>query len=81
LIDDRHLRFVGRAREVVSTAEKTAKKRPKIGLVLSGGGTRGFAHIGGKLYFGNWYEAGSLSETFTHCIVISRFRKIADVFI
>ncbi|OYT17914.1 MAG: hypothetical protein B7C24_00110 [Bacteroidetes bacterium 4572_77] len=26
--------------------EKTLKKKPKIGLVLSGGGARGFAHIG-----------------------------------
>jgi len=34
------------AQETVSTPEKTPKKRPKIGLVLSGGGARGFAHIG-----------------------------------
>jgi len=32
--------------EIVPTPEKTPKKRPKIGLVLSGGGARGFAHIG-----------------------------------
>lgn len=32
--------------EIVSTQEKIQKKRPKIGLVLSGGGARGFAHIG-----------------------------------
>ncbi|MDQ3323789.1 MAG: patatin-like phospholipase family protein, partial [Acidobacteriota bacterium] len=32
--------------ETVPTPENTPKKRPKIGLVLSGGGARGFAHIG-----------------------------------
>ena len=32
--------------EILRTPEKTPKKRPKIGLVLSGGGARGFAHIG-----------------------------------
>ncbi|HXG84242.1 MAG TPA: patatin-like phospholipase family protein [Pyrinomonadaceae bacterium] len=32
--------------EVVPTLEKIQKKRPKIGLVLSGGGARGFAHVG-----------------------------------
>ncbi|HLM59544.1 MAG TPA: patatin-like phospholipase family protein, partial [Pyrinomonadaceae bacterium] len=35
-----------RAQEIVPTPENTPKKRPKIGLVLSGGGARGFAHIG-----------------------------------
>jgi len=35
-----------RAQETVQPSEKTAKKRLKIGLVLSGGGARGFAHIG-----------------------------------
>jgi NTE family protein len=35
-----------RAQETVQPPDKTAKKRPKIGLVLSGGGARGFAHIG-----------------------------------
>ncbi len=34
------------AQETVSTPENTPKKRPKIGLVLSGGGARGFAHVG-----------------------------------
>ncbi len=34
------------AQETVSASENTPKKRPKIGLVLSGGGARGFAHIG-----------------------------------
>ncbi len=34
------------AQEAVSTFENNPKKRPKIGLVLSGGGARGFAHIG-----------------------------------
>jgi len=35
-----------RAQEIVQPSEKLPKKRPKIGLVLSGGGARGFAHIG-----------------------------------
>jgi len=35
-----------RAQETVQPSEKTAKKRLKIGLVLSGGGARGFAHVG-----------------------------------
>lgn len=35
-----------RAQETVQPSENTRKKRPKIGLVLSGGGARGFAHIG-----------------------------------
>jgi NTE family protein len=34
------------AQESLSSSEKTSKKRPKIGLVLSGGGARGFAHVG-----------------------------------
>ena len=29
-----------------NTANKTVKKRPKVGLVLSGGGAKGFAYIG-----------------------------------
>ncbi|CAN5146827.1 patatin-like phospholipase PlpD [soil metagenome] len=32
--------------QTTQTSEKTQTKRPKIGLVLSGGGARGFAHIG-----------------------------------
>jgi NTE family protein len=32
--------------QVVSAQDATSKKRPKIGLVLSGGGAKGFAHIG-----------------------------------
>ena len=32
--------------QTIQTPENTPKKRPKIGLVLSGGGARGFAHIG-----------------------------------
>ncbi len=35
-----------RAQEITPTPERTQKTRPKIGLVLSGGGARGFAHIG-----------------------------------
>ncbi|TDD99813.1 patatin-like phospholipase family protein [Flavobacterium cellulosilyticum] len=31
---------------LASQAQDTIKKRPKIGLVLSGGGAKGFAHIG-----------------------------------
>jgi NTE family protein len=34
------------AQEPDSTPENVKKTRPKIGLVLSGGGARGFAHIG-----------------------------------
>ena len=35
------------AQQADSSAEKIApKKRPRIGLVLSGGGARGFAHVG-----------------------------------
>jgi NTE family protein len=37
--------FVG-AQENTPAPEKIQKTRPKIGLVLSGGGARGFAHIG-----------------------------------
>ena len=32
--------------QVAVAQETIAKKRPKIGLVLSGGGAKGFAHIG-----------------------------------
>ncbi len=32
--------------QTIQTTENTTKKRLKIGLVLSGGGARGFAHIG-----------------------------------
>jgi NTE family protein len=32
--------------EIKPTPENILKKRPKIGLVLSGGGARGFAHVG-----------------------------------
>ncbi|MDQ2747244.1 MAG: patatin-like phospholipase family protein [Acidobacteriota bacterium] len=32
--------------KVVSVAENSAPQRPRIGLVLSGGGARGFAHVG-----------------------------------
>lgn len=32
--------------QVVPAPVSTSKKRPKIGLVLSGGGARGFAHVG-----------------------------------
>ncbi len=35
-----------RAQETIQPPENNPKKRPKIGLVLSGGGARGFAHIG-----------------------------------
>jgi NTE family protein len=35
-----------RAQEIPPASENNPKKRPKIGLVLSGGGARGFAHIG-----------------------------------
>lgn len=34
------------AQSVNSSSSDTVKKRPKIGLVLSGGGARGFAHVG-----------------------------------
>ena len=34
------------AQQTAQTSEIAPKKRPKIGLVLSGGGARGFAHIG-----------------------------------
>lgn len=34
------------AQENIETPNESPKKRPKIGLVLSGGGARGFAHIG-----------------------------------
>ena len=34
------------AQSVNPSPENAPKKRPKIGLVLSGGGARGFAHIG-----------------------------------
>ena len=32
--------------QTIPKTENTPKKRPKIGLVLSGGGARGFAHVG-----------------------------------
>ncbi|HXG85994.1 MAG TPA: patatin-like phospholipase family protein [Pyrinomonadaceae bacterium] len=38
--------FSAIAQETNPTPENIPKKRPKIGLVLSGGGARGFAHIG-----------------------------------
>ena len=34
------------AQQVNASLPPTTKKRPKIGLVLSGGGARGFAHVG-----------------------------------
>jgi NTE family protein len=40
----RHLSFT--LRNHFQALKKPPKKRPKIGLVLSGGGARGFAHIG-----------------------------------
>lgn len=38
--------IVIKAQDEVSTKNVQTSKRPKIGLVLSGGGARGFAHIG-----------------------------------
>ena len=38
--------FVFAQESVATPPVETSKKRPKIGLVLSGGGARGFAHIG-----------------------------------
>ena len=35
-------------------AQETDTKRPKIGLVLSGGGAKGFAHIGVKSNRTSW---------------------------
>lgn len=38
--------FVAMSQDTMSTHSKTEQERPKIGLVLSGGGAKGLAHIG-----------------------------------